>query len=444
MSQKLQPVRGTHDILPEEFEKFHAVVSRARELAALYGFQEMATPIFEATDVFARSLGETSDIVHKEMFTFETKGGESITLRPEFTAGIARAFISNGLQQHLPLKLFSTGPLFRYERPQKGRQRQFHQVNFEWLGDGSASIDMEVIMLAGHLLYSLSGKNSCRLLINTLGDAESRVKYRDALIEYLQPYANDLSEDSQRRLQSNPLRILDSKSPQDQRVILDAPKITSYLSSDAGNRFDEICKALTQQGIPFFQSVEVTPSLVRGLDYYTDTVFEFVSDSNEMGAQNTVLAGGRYDGLIETMGGKPTPAIGFAAGIERLILLMQAYRVSFDRVEDVKILLLPLEKIHKKLVLWIASLFRVELGNLMNSSISKRKGIVDILWQGSLKKRMERAVKQGATYVIILGPEEVKRDVILIRDMESRTETEVQNTTSGIDSYIAQHIKPRF
>src|ERR1700733_10653350 len=178
MPSKLQPVRGTHDILPEEFEKFHAVVTRARELATLYGFKEMATPIFESTDVFSRSMGETSDVVSKEMFTFETKGGESVTLRPEFTAGIVRAFLSNGMQQHLPLKLFSTGPLFRYERPQKGRQRQFHQVNFEWLGDDSWQADVELIVLAGHLLYLLSGQKGCNLLINTLGDKESRAKYR--------------------------------------------------------------------------------------------------------------------------------------------------------------------------------------------------------------------------------------------------------------------------
>src|SRR5271155_5389070 len=193
MSPKLQPVRGTHDILPDDFEKFHAVVARARELATLYGFREMATPIFEPTEVFSRSMGETSDVVAKEMFTFQTKGDESVTLRPEFTAGIVRAFLSNGMQQHLPLKLFSTGPLFRYERPQKGRQRQFHQVNFEWLGDDSWQADVDLILLAGKLLYSLSGK-PCTLLINSLGDKESREKYRTALVNYLTPFTHELSE----------------------------------------------------------------------------------------------------------------------------------------------------------------------------------------------------------------------------------------------------------
>ena len=260
MAQKLQPVRGTHDMVPEEYERFHAIITRARHMATLYGFEEMATPIFEPTEVFARSMGETSDVVSKEMFTFDTRGGESVTLRPEFTAGIVRAFLSNGMQQNLPLKLFSTGPVFRYERPQKGRQRQFHQINYEWLGDDSWQADVEMICVASNLLYYLMGKNGSKLLINTLGDKVSRATYRDALVSYLTPYKNDLSEDSQRRLEANPLRILDSKSEQDQKILQTAPRITSYLNDASRNRYDRVCQALWNKDIPFMQVMEQTPS----------------------------------------------------------------------------------------------------------------------------------------------------------------------------------------
>jgi histidyl-tRNA synthetase len=408
MSPKLQPVRGTHDLLPEEFEKFHAVITRARELATLYGFEEMATPIFEATEVFSRSMGETSDVVSKEMFTFETKGEESVTLRPEFTAGIVRAFISNGMQQHLPLKLFSTGPLFRYERPQKGRQRQFHQVNFEWLGDDSAEADVEMIMLAGHLLYSLSGKEGCTLVINTLGDQESRVRYRETLIKYLTPYAKELSQDSQRRLASNPLRILDSKDGGDRKILENAPRMTDYLSDAAKQRFDKICTSLMQENVPFFHDVRIDPALVRGLDYYTDTVFEFVARTGELGAQNTVLAGGRYDGLIEQMGGKPTPAIGFAAGVERLLLLMSG---TWKYVPDIKLIIMPLEEVPSTFVHPLAAVLRMLLSDVVTQRKIKGQHSVAVYWQGKLGKRMEKAAKYGATHVLILGETPVFKDM---------------------------------
>ncbi|NBX03692.1 MAG: histidine--tRNA ligase [Alphaproteobacteria bacterium] len=420
MSPKLQPVRGTHDILPDDFEKFSAVTTLARELATLYGFREMATPIFESTDVFSRSMGETSDVVSKEMFTFETKGEDKVTLRPEFTAGIVRAFISNGMQQHLPLKLFSTGPLFRYERPQKGRQRQFHQVNFEWLGDDSPEIDAEIIMLAGQLLYSLSGKKGCTLLINTLGDKESRERYREALVTYLTPLATQLSEDSQRRLVSNPLRILDSKDPRDKSIIADAPKITDYLSDSSKQRFDVVCATL--ETMPFLQNWRVDPSLVRGLDYYTDTVFEFVGEVGELGAQNTVLAGGRYDGLVEQMGGKPTPAIGFAAGVERLLLL--ADNNLQKKSEDIKIIIIPLDGYDKPFAIFTAGTIRLSLRELLNDTKTKRQGAVEVLWQGNLKKRMEKAHQRNASHVFILGPEEFLRGVFIIKNMRTGNQSE--------------------
>lgn len=418
MSNKLQPVRGTHDILPDEFEKFNAVVTTARELATLYGFREMATPIFEQTEVFSRSMGETSDVVSKEMFAFETKGGESVTLRPEFTAGIARAFISNGMQQHLPLKLFSTGPLFRYERPQKGRQRQFHQVNFEWLGDDSWMADVEIITLAGQLLYHISGKKGCTLLINTLGDIESRKIYREALVSYLTPYKNELSEDSKRRLAQNPLRILDSKDNGDRRILENAPIITDCLGDEARDRFRRICDVLQNKEVPFFQDMKIEPSLVRGLDYYTDTVFEFVANTGELGAQNTILAGGRYDGLIEHMGGKPTPAIGFAAGVERLLLL---HETRLDKNNDRKVIILPDDNISEGDVFWVAGIIRLELQNYNDNKIQKAKFSLEIYWQSSLKKRKEKAEKNGATHIITMSPN--KHEEVTVRDMNARKDS---------------------
>lgn len=426
MSPKLQPVRGTHDILPDEFEKFHAVVTRARELATLYGFKEMATPVFEATEVFARSMGETSDVVSKEMFSFDTKGGESVTLRPEFTAGIVRAFLSNGMQQHLPLKLFSTGPLFRYERPQKGRQRQFHQVNFEWLGDASPEADVEIISLAGHLLYILSGKHGCNLHINTLGDKESRANYREALVSYLTPFANELSEDSQRRLIANPLRILDSKSEQDQKITANAPKMTDYLSRASKERFDVVCKLLEDKDIPFFQDMVIDASLVRGLDYYTDTVFEFVGEIGGLGSQSTVLAGGRYDGLVEQMGGNPTSSIGFAAGVERLLLLMNEPGFTRWKTQNVtNIIIIPLEDVPSAVAHSVAALLRTKLYTYQLESPTRHTSIVDVLRQGNLKKRMEKAAQRKATHVAILGSDEIKRFAFQLKNMETGAQQEV-------------------
>ncbi len=426
MSPKLQPVRGTHDILPEEFEKFHNVVTFARQLATLYGFKEIATPIFEPTEVFARSMGETSDVVSKEMFSFETKGGEGVTLRPEFTAGIVRAFISNGMQQHLPLKLFSTGPLFRYERPQKGRQRQFHQVNFEWLGDDSPEADVEMILQAGHLLFSLSGGKSCTLLINTLGDKESRAKYREALVDFLEPQADLLSDDSKRRLSLNPLRILDSKDPRDAWVTEGAPKITDFLSAASKARFDKICAALKNEDMLFFQEMRIEPSLVRGLDYYTDTVFEFVANTGELGAQNTVLAGGRYDGLVEQMGGKPTPAIGFAAGVERLLLLAKNDpKINLHR-RSIKIMILPLEDIDFVHAHYFAGQLRNSIGEYLDRSESSLAVTLETLWQGKLGKRMEKAAKVGATHTIILGGDEFKSKKCAVKNMKTGVQEEME------------------
>jgi histidyl-tRNA synthetase len=434
MSSKLQPVRGTHDILPDEFKKFDTVISTARELGTLYGFAEMATPIFEQTEVFSRSMGETSDVVSKEMFTFETRGGESVTLRPEFTAGTARAFISNGMQQNLPLKLFSTGQVFRYERPQKGRQRQFHQVNFELLGDDNWQADVEMILLASNLLSMLSDEE-ISLHINTLGDVQSREKYRDALVAYLTPLVDKLSEDSQRRLVSNPLRILDSKDKNDKEILVNAPIMTDYLSDAAKQRFEKICAILKDDMLQFSQKIIIDPALVRGLDYYTDTVFEFVANSGELGAQNTVLAGGRYDGLIEQMGGKTTPAIGFASGVERLSLLLADDATDS---EQYKVILLPLDGMPANTVFSVSSVLRFNLSEVLPCLN------VEILWHGKLSKRLEKAVKNGASYAIIMSPEDEKEGVCIVKNIATREEKKVFFEDLTDDNEIIKIFTPKY
>ena len=283
----LQPVRGTHDLLPDDRRRHRHVENLAQKISGLYGFDEIATPIFEFTDVFARTLGDTSDIVTKEMYTFETKGGESVTLRPEGTAGVARAFISNGLAQHAPVKVFYTGPMFRHERPQKGRQRQFHQIGVELIGVEGPQADIEVIALGHHILKELGLLESTTLEINSLGDVESRAAFRAVLTEYFQSHESDLSEDSRNRLVKNPLRILDSKDEGDRKVVAGAPDFAAHLNDTSKAFIDTVQQGLTDLGISF----ERNPKLVRGLDYYCHTAFEFTT--TELGAQSAVLAGGR-------------------------------------------------------------------------------------------------------------------------------------------------------
>ncbi|MGB1539907.1 MAG: histidine--tRNA ligase, partial [Rickettsiales bacterium] len=317
MSNKLQPVRGTHDLLPQECRQHRYIADTARNTAGLYGFEEIVTPIFEFTDVFKRTLGDTSDVVSKETYTFCDRGGEEITLRPEFTAGIARAFISHGLKDQTPLKYFYHGPAFRYERPQKGRQRQFHQIGVEMLGVPEAAGDVELIALAAQTLAALGLKDHVKLELNTLGDAESRKAYRAALVEYFSDHKSKLSEDSQRRLELNPLRILDSKDEGDKAINEGAPQNSEYFTPQAAEFFAQTQEGLENIGISFY----LNPRLVRGLDYYCHTVFEFTTDA--LGAQNTVLAGGRYDSLVSIMGGPDTPGTGWAAGVERLAALLE-------------------------------------------------------------------------------------------------------------------------
>lgn len=396
----LQPVRGTHDLLPDESRRHRKVEETAFAAARRYGFGEIMTPIFEFTDVFARTLGETSDVVTKEMYTFADRSGESITLRPEGTAGVARAFISGGLAQSLPLKLFYRGPMFRHERPQKGRLRQFHQVGVELLGVESPLADVEVIAVAWRVLSELGLASKVRLEINTLGDAESRETYRNTLVAYLSGFRDSLSEDSRNRLERNPLRILDSKDEGDRRIVENAPLMTDSLSPAAREFFTQVTDGLHALGIPFV----INPRLVRGLDYYCHTAFEFTT--TELGSQGTVLAGGRYDELIATMGGQRTPGIGWAAGVERLSMLVgevadDARPVSVIPMGDAMAALVVAERLRR-------SGRAVEMG-----------------FSGNMKKRMARANKVNARFAVILGEEESARQAVTIRDLDTSTQDEV-------------------
>jgi histidyl-tRNA synthetase len=308
------PVRGMQDFIGEQAERFEHVVSKFRDVGRRFGFRPVMVPVVEFTHVFDRSLGETTDVVSKEMYTFHDRGQESLTLRPEFTAGIARAFISEGWRHLAPLKLVTHGPLFRYERPQKGRYRQFHQIDAEVIGAAEPQADVELLAFADLLLKEL-GVGGVTLQLNTLGDAETREAWRAALVAHFSAHRDVLSAESLKRLETNPLRILDSKEPADRALVADAPVIDAFLSAEAGAFFEGVQKGCQASGVAY----ERAPRLVRGFDYYRHTAFEFVSDA--LGAQATVIGGGRYDGLIEQMGGPHTPAVGWAGGIERLMML---------------------------------------------------------------------------------------------------------------------------
>ncbi len=404
MSTKLQPARGTKDILMDEYPLHRFVTETARKTAELYGFKEMATPIFEFTDVFKRTLGDTSDVVTKEMYTFESKGGDMLTLRPEFTAGIVRAVISNGLTQSLPLKLFSTGPIFRYERPEKGRYRQFHQVNMEFLGAAEPQADVEVISLAAHILKALGADTGARLELNSLGDTASRESYRSALVEYLQDFRTQLSEESKIRLEKNPMRILDSKDEGDQAIVRNAPLLKDYYSAEAQDFFNHVKEGLDAIGLAY----HVNEKLVRGLDYYCHTAFEFTTDF--FGTSKAVLAGGRYDGLVELMGGPSTPAIGFAGGVERLAALATAYHTKPAQL----IALIPIGEVAEKQALALAAQLRQE------------GYAVDMAFSGNVGKRFKKADKAGANTALVFGDDELSQGIVKQRDLATGEERNVR------------------
>ena len=398
MAQDLQPVRGTHDLLPDSYTEHQRVIETSQATALLYGFARVDTPIFEFSEVFHRAVGETSDIVSKETYTFTDRGGESITLRPEFTAAIVRAFISNKLTQQLPFKCFYAGPAFRYERPQKGRMRQFHQIGAELLGAAEPTADVELIALAMHTLKTLGLDKSITLEINSLGDAESRSTYRDALVQYLSQHEAKLSEDSKVRLVKNPLRILDSKDAGDREIIKDAPTLHAYFNEASTAHFAAVKAGLDALGIPY----AVSEKLVRGLDYYSHTVFEVTTD--QLGAQGTVLAGGRYDGLVKTMGGPDTPGIGFAAGVERLVALRDA---KVENVAAPVAAIIPINELGETAAWKLAQTLRFA-------------GIrTDIAYKGNAKKRFERANKVAAQFAVIIGDDELASGKLTLKNLKT-------------------------
>ncbi|KDE20950.1 histidyl-tRNA synthetase [Acetobacter aceti 1023] len=402
----IQPVRGTHDLIGENQRRHAHVVDTARRIAGVYGFDEWATPIFEDTRVFSRSLGDTSDVVSKEMYSFSDRDGESLTLRPEGTAAICRALVTNALTQSLPQKVFYAGPMFRHERPQKGRYRQFHQIGAELLGAAEPLADAEAIAMGYEVLKALGIADYVTLELNTLGDAASRDTWRDALVAYFSTHKDKLSEDSLARLEKNPLRILDSKDAGDKVLVADAPMMAEFLTPEARAFWDDLRNKLDVFGIAY----TVNPSIVRGLDYYNHTTFEFVT--NRLGSQGTVLAGGRYDGLVKQMGGPEVPAIGWAAGIERLSMLLEQVPAAPRSV-----VLVPVGTPDESAVVQILQGLRAQ-------------GIrTEIGYKGSLRKRMERAGKQNASHVLFLGEDELAKGLFRVKNMETGAEQEVSRDT---------------
>jgi histidyl-tRNA synthetase len=399
---ELQPVRGTRDLIGEDHRRHQHVIDTARRISAAYGMAEWSTPIFEDTRVFSRSLGDTSDVVMKEMYSFQDRGGDSLTLRPEATAGICRALVSNGLTQSLPQKVFYTGPMFRYERPQKGRYRQFHQIDIEVLGAAEPLADAEVISCGWDILVALGIAADVVLELNTLGDRASRDAYRAALVEYFTAHKSALSEDSLARLERNPLRIVDSKDEGDKRIVAGAPTIQAHLTEAAAGFYARLKEHLTAFGIPFVEN----PRIVRGLDYYGHTAFEFVT--SRLGAQGTVMGGGRYDGLVAEMGGPPTPGVGWAAGIERLSMLLTDLPVLPRPVAVV-----PVGEAAEATAL--AALQQLRHGGIR----------AEMAYRGNLKRRLERANRIGARAAVILGETEVARGVAQVKDLLTGAQQEV-------------------
>lgn len=392
----LQPVRGTHDHLPEEARRIRHVIETGRGIAERYGYEEVSTPIFEFSDVFSRTLGETSDIVTKEMYTFEDKGGDMITLRPEGTAGIARALISGGLSQHLPLKYFYAGPMFRYERPQKGRLRQFHQIGAELLGVAEPIGDVEVIALGAAVLDALGVRADTTLELNTLGNTASRAAFRDRLVEYFSDHRDALSDDSRDRLDRNPLRILDSKNPADRALIADAPEFDDSLDAESTEFFAEVCAGLDALGIAYSRNTR----LVRGLDYYCHTAFEFTTEA--LGAQGAVLAGGRYDGLVEQMGGPATAGVGWASGIERLSML-----IGDAPARARPIAVIPIGEEAEA------------LGLKLTDELRRAGHRIELGYRGKIKQRMKRANAIDARAAVLIGDEELASQSATLRDLDT-------------------------
>ena len=410
MSKPIQAIRGMNDCLPAETAQWQQVESVIRQTVASYGYSEIRFPIVEFTDLFKRSVGEVTDIVEKEMYTFEDRNGDSLSLRPEGTAVCVRAANQGALLYNQQQRLWYTGPMFRHERPQKGRYRQFHQFGVESYGFAGPDMDAEVILLSARLWKAFNISEHLTLEINSLGSNESRTDYSAALVEYLSQHEDKLDEDSKRRLTTNPLRILDSKNPEVQSLLENAPKLSDYLDDESVEHFKQLRLRLDAAGIAYV----VNERLVRGLDYYNRTVFEWVTTS--LGSQGTVLAGGRYDGLVEQLGGKATPAVGFAMGIERLVLLLQTLEILKEPTSTADVYMVASgEK---------AEIKAVEIAEILRQAAPQVR-VVNHCGGGNFKKQMKRADKVGASIALILGDDEITNQQITLKYLRENVEQEV-------------------
>lgn len=412
---KIQAIRGMNDILPDQTPVWRYLESTVEQVLGQYAYSEIRFPIVEKTELFKRSIGEVTDIVEKEMYTFNDRNDESLTLRPEGTAGCVRAGEENGLLYNQVRRLWYKGPMFRYEKPQKGRYRQFHQIGVETFGMAGADIDAEVILMSARLWQQLGLSEHVTLQLNSLGSNEARAEYRDALVAYLQQHFDQLDEDSQRRVESNPLRVLDSKDETTQQILADAPVLSDYLDDDSRRHFEQLCEALDLAGI----SYEINPRLVRGLDYYCKTVFEWVT--NRLGAQGTVCAGGRYDGLVKQLGGRPTPGVGFAMGVERLVLLLETLE------------LVP-EQVRRPLDLYLAAEHKGMQPKLIQLAEQLREAVPGLRLMshcGGLKNINNKARQSGAPWVVLLS------------ESEGEAQLRVWNNDQPVDGLVLQTLIER-
>ena len=414
MAKQIQAIRGMNDILPTQSPIWQKVEAVLRSSVSAFGYSEIRTPIVESTDLFKRSIGEVTDIVEKEMYTFEDRNGDSLTLRPEGTASTVRAGNEHGLLYNQEQRLWYMGPMFRHERPQKGRYRQFHQFGVETYGIGSADIDAEVLMLSARLWDQLGIKDHVALELNTLGDPAERAAYRDALIAFLEQHKDILDEDRQRRMYSNPLRVLDTKDPQVQAILTGAPALMDYLGEESKTHFSTLCELLDAVGIQY----TINPRLVRGLDYYNRTVFEWVTTS--LGSQGTVLAGGRYDGLVAQLGGKDTPAVGFAMGLERIVLLLETLELTNDIAAEVDVYVTAMGDNCLVEAIKVASELRQQLPTLK---------VMSHCGGGNFKKQMKRADKSGAQYALIIGENEIANNQVAIKPLRNNNEQQLVSRT---------------
>lgn len=424
MAKTLQSIRGMHDILPEQSAAWQSLENTVRQLLARYSYQEIRTPLLELTELFKRAVGEVTDIVEKEMYTFADRNGDSLSLRPEGTASCVRAGIEHGLFYNQQQRLWYTGPMFRHERPQKGRYRQFHQVGVETFGIQGPDIDAELIALSARLWQEL-GIRQVRLELNSLGTPASRAVYRDKLIEYFSAHFDQLDEEAKQRLHTNPMRILDTKHPMTRPIADAAPSLHDYLDTESKQHFTQLCSMLDAMGIPYL----INPRLVRGLDYYTRTVFEWITE--ELGAQGTICAGGRYDGLVKQLGGHDTPACGFAMGMERLLELMQIQAQALSaNTPDIYLVLAGEAATQQGIVL--AEQLRTELPKL---KLQVNTG------GGSLKTQMKRADKSGAPYALILGEQELAAGEIGFKPMQNATATQLSFKLTELSQQLATQLQ---